>query len=151
QANLAVLRLNTKNFDLDFIANLHDFLGAFNLVLRQFGYVQEPLEALLEFHKYPEVRELRHLSRLNVAGMIPPRNVPLPRIVGHLFEAQGHALTLLIDVEHHALDRIPFVDYFAGMADLSDPAHIAHVQQAIDSFFDLDKSAVVGQVSNRSR
>src|SRR3954469_7967054 len=34
------------------------------------------------------------------------------------------------------------------MADLAGPAHVAHVQQAVDPFLDLDERAVVRQIAN---
>ena len=69
-------------------------------------------------------------------------------IFGHLFESQCHALFFLIDTEHDALDRIAFLDHFAGVIDLLGPAHIGHMQQPVDPFLDLDERPVVGQVAH---
>src|SRR5262249_34540335 len=53
-----------------------------------------------------------------------------------------------IDIEDNALHFVAFVNHFAGMTHCPNPTHVADMQQAVDAFFDLDESAVTGEIAN---
>src|SRR5262249_18338447 len=57
-----------------------------------------------------------------------------------------HPLALLIDIEHHAGDLVALLHDLVGVADLAHPAHVADVQQAVDSFLDLNERSIVREV-----
>ena len=65
-----------------------------------------------------------------------------------LLDSQRNAAALLIDVEHLAFHFGTFFHDLAGMADFAGPRHIADVQQAVDSLFQLNERTVVGEVAN---
>src|SRR6266545_2981389 len=132
QADLAIRRIDAQDLDLDRVADLDDFLRGFNLVIGEFGDVQEALQTRLQLDEDAEVGELGHLARLDVARMVTAGNVALPRIALHLLEAQRHPFTLLIDIEDDALDLLPLADHLARMTDLAHPTHVADMQQAIN-------------------
>src|SRR5262249_45355745 len=117
----------------------------------QLGNVQQALQPRLQLDEDAEVRELRDLALLDVAGVVTPGDVALPRVVVHLLQAQRNALALLVHVEDDAGDLVALADHLAGVGDLAHPAHVADVQEAVDALLDLDEGAVVGQVADHAR
>src|SRR5262249_44404394 len=146
QADLAVGRIDPQHLDLDLVADLDDLLRALDLVVGQLGDVQEALQARLQFDEDAEVRQLRDLALLDLAGVVTARDVAFPRVAGHLLQAQGDTLAVLVHVEDDAGDLVALADDLAGVADLAHPAHVADVQQAVDALLDLDEGPVVGEV-----
>src|SRR5262249_3349021 len=150
QADLAIGRVHTQDLDLDFVADLNHVLGTFNLVVGQLRDVQQPFQPRLQLDEHAEVRQLGYLALLDLVGLVTAGDVALPRIVVHLFQAQGDALALLIDVEHDARHLVALADDLAGMGHLAHPAHVADVQETVDALLDLDEGAVVGQVAHHA-
>src|SRR6185437_4768531 len=151
QTDLPLFRVDPQNLDLDLVAHLDDFLGIFDLVVRQLGNMQQSFQAVLQAHEDAEVGQLRHSAGDNLAGLILVGNIGGPRIFVQLLQPQRDAAPLLIDRKHAAFDRLALFDHFAGMADLAGPAHVADVQQSVDALLDLDERAVVGQVADHAR
>ena len=81
--------IDAQHLDLDLVADLDDLLGALDLVVGQLGDVQQAFQARLQLDEDAEVGELRDLALLDLAGVVAAGDVALPRVVGHLLEAQG--------------------------------------------------------------
>src|SRR5262249_29973431 len=148
QTDLAVGRIDAQDAHLDLVANLDHLFRALDLVVGQFRDMQQALQPRLQFDEHAEVGQLRDLALLDVAGVVAAGDVAFPRVVGHLLQAQGDTLALLVHVEDDALDLLALADHLTGVADLAHPAHVADVQEAVDPLLNLDKSAVVGQVAD---
>ena len=71
-----------------------------------------------------------------------------PRIVGDLLEAEADAAVLLVDRQHHDLDRVTLLQHFARVRDALGPRHVGDVHQTVDALLELDERAEVGQVAD---
>jgi hypothetical protein len=65
-----------------------------------------------------------------------------------LLDAERDAATLLVDVQHHDLDLVAQLHDLGRMDVLVGPVHLGDVHQALDTLFDLDEAAVVGDVGD---
>src|SRR5690606_26197866 len=88
-------------------------------------------------------------NRANLAGDLGTNRMLLAEIVPgirhELLEAEADTLLLLIDAEDDCLDHIADVQHLGRIANLLGPAHFGDVDQALDSFFELDEGAVIGE------
>ena len=57
-------------------------------------------------------------------------------------------LLILLHLEDHAFYLLALFEYFGGVADFLRPAHIGHVQQAVDPLFDLDERPIIGKITD---
>src|SRR5690606_19748465 len=62
--------------------------------------------------------------------------------------AERDAATLLVDVEHHHLDLLADMHHLGRIDVLVGPIHLGDVYQTLDTLFDLDEAAVVGDVGD---
>ena len=67
-----------------------------------------------------------------------------PRIFLGLFEAEGDAFFVAIDVENLDIDFLSDLDHFAGVAEAA-PAHIGDVEETVHAI-EIDEGAEVGEV-----
>ena len=146
EADFAFIRIDSQDFYLYLLADLNDLLGVVDLMVGQFGDVQQTFESAFEAHEYAEVGDFGNGSGDDLPSRIPIGDFLGPRILGELFQSQGDSSSLLVDGEHATLDFLAFFDDLVGMADLADPGHVADVQQAVDAFLDFNKGTVVGEV-----
>ena len=70
----------------------------------------------------------------------------VPGIVAALLEAEADATLLLIDIKHHHLHLLRGRDDLARMDVFLGPTHLGHVDEPLDTGFQLDEGAVVGNV-----
>ena len=66
---------------------------------------------------------------------------------------KGHYAFLRTDAPSAAgqdMERLALLQHFVGVGYLADPAHIADVQQTVDTFFDFDEGTVVGEIANHT-
>ncbi len=68
----------------------------------------------------------------------------LPGIGLELLQAEADTLGFGVYFENLRLHRLAHFQQFRGVLDLLGPAHLADVDQALDSRFDLDEGTVVG-------
>src|SRR5260370_9928403 len=80
--------------------------------------------------------------------MVAAGDAALPRVAGHLLQAQRHALALWIHADDDTGRLVALAEHFAGVADLAHPAHVTDVQQAIDTVLDLDERAIARHVAH---
>jgi hypothetical protein len=105
QGQLALANIDAQDPDLDLVTGLYDLLRAAHLVVGQLRDVQQALQAGLQFDEHAEVGQLGDFTRLYVAGVVAAGDVALPRVAGHLLEAQGHVLALRVHVQDDALEQ----------------------------------------------
>ncbi len=85
-----------------------------------------------------------HAGRIRVAtGDV------VPRILAQLLEAQRHAVTLAVELEHAHLQLGTDFHHLGRVTDAL-PRHVGDVQQTVDAA-EVDKRAVVGEVLDHTR
>ena len=77
QADLAVGSVHAQHLDLDLVADLDHVFRAFDLVVGQFGDVQQALQPGLQLDEDAEVGELGDLALLDLPRLVAPGDVPL--------------------------------------------------------------------------
>src|SRR5581483_10957578 len=102
-----------------------------------------PLDARLDFHERAVVGEIGNLAEQAGARRVAAREAD-PWILAQLFEAEGDAVLLLVELQDFCRDLVADVDHFRRMFDPS-PREVGNVQQAVDSA-QIDESTVVRDV-----
>ena len=74
------------------------------------------------------------------------RGKRVPGVLLALLDAQGDAAALLVDVENHDFDFVAELHDLRRVDVLVGPVHLGHVDQALDTVFDFDETAVIGDV-----
>src|SRR5262249_12508845 len=107
--------------------------------------VHQPVDPFLDLDKCPEIGHVAdtpfHHAAHAVAGIDGG-----PRIGLQLLQPQRNAALLGMYLEHHGLHLIAALHHFRRMFHPPRPGHLADVNEALDAGFQLDKSAVVGNV-----
>ena len=148
QADLALDGIDAEDLDVDLLPELHFVLRVLDFVVGQLGHVQQALQFRLQLDEDAEVGDLGDLAADHHAGLIAFGNGPEPRVLGHLLETQADAHLVLIDGEHDAAVGLGLLHDLGRVADLLGPAHVGHVQEAVDALLDLDERAVVREVAD---
>ena len=73
-----------------------------------------------------------------------------PGVLVGLLQAQADAALVAIDFEHQDIDFLAGRNDLAGVDVLLGPAHFGNVDQALDTGFEFDESAVFGYVGDRA-
>src|SRR6185436_2415724 len=108
------------------------------------------LDALLELDERAEVEHLEDLAVDDLADGVLVRDA-LPRIGDELLDAERDLRLVAvagIDVEQHGFDLIALLEQLARMLHALGPAHVADVNEAVDTFLDLDEDAEVRDVAD---
>src|SRR5207302_9473422 len=74
----------------------------------------------------------------------------LPYIGLQLFHAHGQTALVGLNGQHNRLHAVALFEYFGRIFHALDPAQITDVHQAVDTIFDLDEGAEVGEVAYAS-
>ena len=106
----------------------------------------ETVHVVFQADEGPEAGELGDLALDELADLIDFVDL-LPRIFGELFDADGDALILLVDLEHLRLDVVALFDELGGVIDLTGPGEVAHVDHTVEAFFQFHKRTVAGEVA----
>src|SRR5688572_8541848 len=117
---------------------------------RHVGDVNQSVDARLDFHESSEAGQVAHLSVETRADWILLRQHH-PRILLRLLHAERDLLLVRIDLEHDRVDRFTNADELRWMANIARPAHLADVNETLDTRLELDESAVVGDRDNLAR
>ena len=72
----------------------------------------------------------------------------IPRIVFELFVAQRQTAVVLVDFQNLDFDGIADLGEFAGVLDLFGPREIGDVDQTVNTFFQFNEYAEVGEVAD---
>ena len=88
-----------EHWDFDVFADLDNVLRVFDLVVSQFGDVQQAFQIVFQFDEHAEVGDLGDLALHDHARLIVGRDGFCPGVFGHLLQAQCNALLGLIDFE----------------------------------------------------
>src|SRR5262245_332701 len=120
--------INAEDLDLNLVTDLDHIFGILDLVVGQFGDVQQTFQAIFQADEDTEIGNLGHGTADDLARSVFGRDVGVPRIVFELLHAQGNAAALLIDRQNLAADFLALFEHLVGMADLAGPRHVADMQ-----------------------
>jgi len=109
--------------------------------------MNQAVNIAVQIHKGAEAGNLGHLASHHIAHLEAVID-GFPRIGLKLLDTKGDALILLLDFQNDGFHFVALLENFGGMIDLAGPAHIGHVDHAVDAFFQSHKSAVGSKVAN---
>ena len=118
------------------------------MLVRQFGDVDQALDALPHPHERAEGDELRDLSVHDLAGLIHAFELP-PRVFLGRLQGQRHALALEVDVQYLDLHVLADRDDLAGVIDVL-PRQLGHVDEAVHPAPEVHEDAEVHDRGHRS-
>ena len=74
----------------------------------------------------------------------------LPDIRLKLFDSEREPMIFRIDIQNHGFDFLALLQNFGRMFDAA-RRNIGNMDKPIDSLFDFDKRAEIGQIANTAR
>src|SRR5437016_795066 len=107
----------------------------------------EALDSFGNLHKRAELRQAQDFAVHHVADAMRIEE-RLPGIGLKLFDAKREPPLLRLNSQDDRADLLALLQDLGRMLDPLGPAQIADVDKAVNSIFDLDKRAKVGQVAN---
>src|SRR3990172_8229184 len=141
--------VDVEHDHLDLVADVDQLRGVPDPARpRHLGDVHEALDAGLELDEGPVVGKAHHPAARARAGRVGLLHA-LPGVGGLLLVAEGHPPRLAVEVQHDDLDLVADLEDLGGVPD-APPAHVGHVQQAVDPA-EVDEGAVVGDVLHGAR
>src|SRR2546421_8438430 len=105
--------------------------------------MDEPFDAFLDLDENAKVRDRADLAMYAGVDRIALGN-RIPRIAAELLHTQTDAFVLRIDPQHHRFDIVTLLQRLRRMAYFLGPREIRNMHQSIDSGFDLDERAEIG-------
>ena len=144
-ATLAAVDLDDAGGDV--LADLEDVLDLVHAVLGDLRDVDEAVDVLGQPDEGAEAGELGDLAGDEVAHLEVLVDLG-PGILGELLDAEADALVGLVHLEDDRLDDVALLEHLGGVVDLARPAHVGHVDHAIEAFLQLEERAVGGEVAD---
>ena len=133
--------------DVDLVSLRDHLARILDVVLRELGDVDEPLDARQDLDEGAERDDLRHGALHDVALLVALEHL-LPRVGLGLLEAERDPLALAVDVEHLNLDRLPDVEHLRRMVHVA-PRKLGDVDEAVHPV-EVDERAEVDDVGDRA-
>ena len=147
QRNFLFLAIETKHLGRNNLPHVNKLSRVFNPFGRELGHVHHSFHAFLYLDESTEVGDVGHLALHRAPHRVAVVHV-VPRIFGHLLQAEGQAFVGHIDRQHHDFHRRALVHYLRRMADPLGPVHIRHVYEPIDAVGNVHKETEVGHAGN---
>src|SRR5581483_7284685 len=139
----AFARIDLHDQRLDLVADLVDRRGFIDALVRDLRDMDQSLDTLFQLDEHAEVRHRGHLALDHAVERIAIGNA-LPRVRGELLYAEAHALVLGLDTQHDRLHLVAFLVNLGGMAHLARPREVGDMHEPVDSGFNLDENAEIG-------
>ena len=141
--------VDLEHHHLDLVADVDDLGGVAHPARpRHLGDVHEALDPGLQLDERAVVRQAHH-----AAAGLGARRVglldALPRVGRLLLVAERHAAALTVEVENNDFDLISDLEDLGRVTDTT-PAHIGHVEEAIDAA-QVDEGSIIRDVLHRAR
>src|ERR1051326_6298575 len=144
QADFLLFGIHLDDLEVMLLTGIKLYAGARRI--RGFRVVAEAFNAFGNFNERAELCQAQHLSMNYVANAMRLEEA-LPCIRLKLLHAQRQATLLRLNAQNNSLYFLAFFQDLRRMLDALCPAQIAHVDQSINSVFNLDESAKVSQVA----
>src|ERR1035437_2671859 len=149
QRQLAAFGVVLDHGDLEGLAHAERFRRNADGFFSELGQGHEAFDSLFQLQNHAAVQQTHDgCFQLLSQGVLVGHD--LPRIFAHGLQRQADAALFLVDRENHAGDRVALGQDLGRMVDLLGPAHVGHVDQAVDAFLDLHEGAERSEVSHRS-
>src|SRR6266498_1178484 len=126
----------------------HDLARVLDVVLRQLGDVNKPLDARHDFDEGAEGDHLRHLPFDDVPLVVHVHHL-LPGVRLGLLQAERDALPLAVDVEHLDLHFLADLEQLRGMVYVT-PGELGDVDEPVDAL-EVHEGAEVDDVGDGPR
>src|SRR5689334_13525228 len=144
QRNPLVLSVDVEDHDVDRVALLHHLGRMLNpLGPGHVGDMDQAVDSRLDFHERPEAGQVPDLAVDPGAHRVLERQHH-PGILLGLLHAERNLLLRLVDLENHRFDGLADAHDLGRVPDVSSPAHLRDVHQALDPGLDLHEGPVVG-------
>ena len=122
--------IQADDLSLHFVARLDHFARRGDVPVGQLRDVDQTFDPVFQLGEGTEVDHTRNRTRNDVVDGVAFID-GVPRIGQGLFEAEGDALPLRVDLEHHDLNLVALGEDVPGMIDAA-PGHFGDMQQAFD-------------------
>ena len=86
EADFPVVAVDTQDLDIDFLAHLEGLFGLVDLLVGDFGDMEQAFQPRFEFHEDAEVGDLRDMALDDHARPVVGGNDGLPGVFLHLFQ-----------------------------------------------------------------
>src|SRR5207237_5700726 len=133
--------------DGDPVALRDDVARVLDVMLRELGDVDEPLDARQDLDEGTEGDDLRDGALHDVALLVALQHL-LPGVALRLLEAERDPLPLAIDVENLHLDRLAYLQDLGRVVDVA-PGELGDVNESVHPV-EVDEGAEVDDVRDRS-
>ena len=137
------LAVDLEDADVDRVTLRDDLARVLDVVRRELGDVDEPLDAGKDLDEGAERDDLRDATLDDVVLAVALDHL-LPRIGLRLLEAERDPLTVAVDVEHLHLDRLADVEHLGRVVHVA-PAELGDVDEAVHAV-EIDEGAEVDDV-----
>src|SRR5574338_205472 len=127
----------------------HDAGRVGDLLARQLGGVDEPLDALLELHERAEVGHAGDLAGDLGADRVLALDV-VPGVGRELLDPERELLVLPVDLQHHGLDLVALLELLARVLDLLGPRDVGHVHEPVHALLEAHEDPEVRDVADRA-
>src|SRR6266852_4632046 len=112
-----------------------------------FRVVTQAFDAFGNLNKCAEVRHAQDLAMHDVADTVL-REERIPDVGLHLLHAERKAALVRFNGQNHSLDLVAFLQHLGRMLYAGGPAEVADMHQAVNSVFDFNESAKLGQIAD---
>ena len=109
--------------------------------------VNQSVDLVGDLHKGAKLRQVPHLAFDHAADWMGNGQL-LPRIPFCLTQGQADPPLRKIELRHDGLYLVRNFENLGRIDDLLGPRHLADMDQALDTFLELDESTVVHQAHN---
>src|SRR5580704_5091867 len=116
------------------------------LAFLDFRVVAESFDVVAQFHECTERGDARNFALHDLADFVLLE--PFAPDVVHLFDAQGDATVLGVDLKHFGGDGLALFKNFVRILDALGPANVADVYEAVKAFFDFNEGAKLCNIAN---
>lgn len=148
ETDLAFFGVEVDDADFDVLSFFEFVVGCFDAVFGDLGDMDETFDTGFEFNEGAEVGEFFHNALPDGAFTVACGDVSAPRIGVEIFDGEGEALVLLVDVCDDGFDFLAFFKHFGGVFHALNPRDIGDMDKAVDAFFDTDKDTEVGDIAD---
>ena len=137
--------IDVKNNGLDFITLFVGFSRILNLTRpRNILHVNQAINTVFDTNKDTKRCHRTNLTSHNsIHRILVAKQVPW--VDFSLLKSKGDSLIAGIDLQHDGLDFVANIQHLGRMLDLLGPRHFGNVDQAFNTSFQLDKSAIISQ------
>ena len=145
QANFLFFLIHLDDLEVVLVAGLE--MHRLSVAIDGFGVVAEAFDALSDFDECAEVGHAQNLAVDDVADAML-REERIPNIGLHLLDAEREAALVGLNGEDDGFDLVALLQDFGRMLDARGPAQVADVDEAVDSVFDFDEGAELGEIAD---